>query len=85
MPNRRVLSVSVPPKLLQVAQRAAAKEHRTLSELVRQAIRQYLWQSSRAELLAIGERLSTELGIGPDAEAFWNKVVHDHRASRRRS
>lgn len=85
MPDRRVLSVSVPPRLLRYAQHAAAKEHRTLSEFVRQAIRQYLWQSSRAELLAIGERLSAELGIGSDTEEFWNTIIHEHRASRRRS
>jgi hypothetical protein len=56
----------------------AKREHRTLSELVREALRRYLWESRRPQLLAIGQRLSAEFGLGAEPEE-WDAVVHRHR------
>src|ERR1035437_10998394 len=41
MRTSRTLSVSMPPTQLKQAERLAKKENRTLSELVREALRQY--------------------------------------------
>jgi metal-responsive CopG/Arc/MetJ family transcriptional regulator len=41
MRTSRTLSVSMPPAQLKQAERLARKENRTLSELVREALRQY--------------------------------------------
>jgi Arc/MetJ-type ribon-helix-helix transcriptional regulator len=41
MRTSRTLSVSMPPSQLRQAERLARKENRTLSELVREALRQY--------------------------------------------
>lgn len=48
------LTVSLPPKLLREAERAAREEHRTKSELVREALRFYIeerrWRKLQREL-----------------------------------
>jgi Arc/MetJ-type ribon-helix-helix transcriptional regulator len=41
MRTSRTLSVSMPPTQLRLVERLAKKENRTLSELVREALRQY--------------------------------------------
>jgi Arc/MetJ-type ribon-helix-helix transcriptional regulator len=41
MRTSRTLSISMPPTQLRQAERLAKKENRTLSELVREALRQY--------------------------------------------
>lgn len=84
MAARTVLSVSLPPRMRREVERLAKREHRTLSELVREALRRHLWDSRRPERLAIGRRLTAQFGIGPEAED-WDPIVHEHRASRRRS
>jgi metal-responsive CopG/Arc/MetJ family transcriptional regulator len=38
----KTVCVTVPPDLLKKAQRVAAREHRTMSELVREALRRYM-------------------------------------------
>ena len=48
------LTVSLPPKLLREAERAAREEHRTKSELVREALRFYIeerrWRKLQREV-----------------------------------
>ena len=41
MRNTKTISVSLPPAQLKVAERIARKENRTMSELVREALRRY--------------------------------------------
>ena len=41
MRTTRVLSVSLPPEMLRWAEEVARSEHRTMSELVREALRAY--------------------------------------------
>ena len=41
MRTSKTISVSLPPEQLRRTERLAKKEHRTLSELVREALRQY--------------------------------------------
>ena len=42
MPARRLITISLPPPLLKQAEAVAREEHRTKSELVREAIRFYV-------------------------------------------
>lgn len=42
MPPRRLITVSLPPPLLKQAEAVAREEHRTKSELVREALRFYV-------------------------------------------
>jgi Arc/MetJ-type ribon-helix-helix transcriptional regulator len=76
MRTARTISITLPPDLLIKAQQVAQKEHRTISELFREALRRYMQQddawgalldSSRAKGRAMGihseedvERMSDE-------------------------
>ncbi|MBI3609983.1 MAG: ribbon-helix-helix protein, CopG family [Nitrospirae bacterium] len=44
--TRKLISVSLPPAMLKDTEKAAKAEHRTKSELMREALRQYLFQRS---------------------------------------
>ena len=50
MRSSNVISVSLPPQLQKEAERIAAKEGRTRSELFREALRRYIWSQKWAEL-----------------------------------
>ena len=45
----QTLSISISPAQLRQAERLARKEHRTMSELVREALRRYQEQKSRED------------------------------------
>jgi len=76
MRSAKTISITVPPDLLVKAQELATREHRTMSELFREALRRYMradaeWEGvlarTRAEGRALGvrdedglERLSDE-------------------------
>ena len=51
-------TISLPPAMSELAQEFATREHRTKTELVREALRRYLAQRSRPAELGAGERLA---------------------------
>jgi CopG family transcriptional regulator / antitoxin EndoAI len=63
MRGTRTLSVTLPPEMLKRAQSIAKRESRTMSELVREALRQYERRSWWNEVNAYGRRRAEELGI----------------------
>lgn len=82
MPRKSsVLSISLPPDLASNLDSAARKEHRSRSELVREAVRQYVllarWRSLRekAALKAVEQGLKEK-----DIE----RLVDEGRSARRR-
>ena len=82
MPRKSfVLSISLPPELSVDLDKVASQERRSRSELVREAVRQYIllnrWRALRekASLKAIGRGLKEE-----DVERF----VDEERSARRR-
>jgi len=85
MPTRtrttRTFTISLPPQMAEQVERVAAAEHRTTSELFREAFRQYRAQRALAaldELVGDAEKLGNN-GYGPeDVE----QLVHDVRSSR---
>jgi len=57
MRQSKVVTVSIPPKLLKQAERLAQKEQRTKSEVVRDALRLYLnLQNDKGFRVAVRER-----------------------------
>lgn len=57
MRQSKVVSVSIPPRLLREAEKLAQREQRTKSELVRDALRLYLnLQSDKGFRLAVQQR-----------------------------
>lgn len=45
----KTVSITMPPELLAKAQELAQREHRTMSELMREAVRAYLASSNRID------------------------------------
>lgn len=63
MRTTKTLSVTLPPEMLTRAEKLAKKEHRTMSELVREALRQYERKSWWDEMNAYGRAKAEELGL----------------------
>ncbi len=63
MRTSKILSLSLPPKLLREAERAANSEGRTKSELFREALRRYLLEEKVRRLQRYGARRARKLGI----------------------
>jgi metal-responsive CopG/Arc/MetJ family transcriptional regulator len=62
MRSAKTISITLPPDLLTKAQELAAREHRTMSELFREALRRYMapgadWESLLARTRATGKAL----------------------------
>lgn len=62
MRTAKTVSITLPPELLLKAQELATREHRTMSELFREALRRYMtsdreWESLLARTRATGKSL----------------------------
>ena len=65
MRTAKTVSITLPPDLLMKAQAAALSEHRTISELFREALQRYMsrdpeWESLLRRTRARGEALGIE-------------------------
>jgi len=80
MRNARTLSVTLPPDMLKRAQSMAKKENRTMSELIREALRHYERRSWWDEVNAYGRATAHRQGI---REEDVEGVIHEARASKR--
>jgi CopG family transcriptional regulator/antitoxin EndoAI len=76
----KTLSVTLPPEMLSRAEQLAREENRTLSELVREALRQYDRKKWWDEMNAYGQGKATELGL---SEADVVPLVKEVRKERR--
>lgn len=59
----KIWNISLPPEMAKAAEKAAKVESRTKSELVREALRQYLWGRRWKELRFYGEEKARQLGM----------------------
>jgi Arc/MetJ-type ribon-helix-helix transcriptional regulator len=80
MRTTKVLSVTLPEAMLKQAKKRAKKENRTMSELVREALRKYESVQVLRELQAYGEARARALGI---KEEDVDQLIHEHRAEER--
>jgi len=80
MRSTRTLSVTLPPDMLKRAQSIAKKESRTMSELVREALRHYERRTWWDEANGYGRARAQRQGIG---EQDVNRIIHESRATRR--
>lgn len=76
MRTTKILSLSLPPELLQEAERLAKKEGRTKSELFREALRRYIQEQRWAELRRYGAQQVRKLGI---KETEVERIVEAYR------
>ncbi len=59
----KIWNISLPPDMARAAEKAAKEESRTKSELMREALRQYLWGRRWKRLRLYGEGKARELGL----------------------
>jgi CopG family transcriptional regulator/antitoxin EndoAI len=81
MPRKsEVMSISVPPELARDVAALATAERRSRSELVREALRQYVLMSRWHRLRRTASLQAVRLGLGPgDVE----RLVDEARGARR--
>jgi predicted transcriptional regulator len=84
MRTAKTISITLPPELLLKAQEIAAREHRTMSELFREAIRRYKSVDPEWEaLMEWGRAHGKSLGI--ESEDDVERMSHEWRQERRQA
>jgi metal-responsive CopG/Arc/MetJ family transcriptional regulator len=94
MRTAKTVSITLPPDLLLKAQECAAKEHRTMSELFREALRKYVGSEQRSRLSperkaewdALLERTHAHgAAMGITSEEDVDRLIHEYRKEKRES
>jgi len=76
MRTAKVISLSLPPEMEKEVQKIAKAEHRTVSELLREAFRQYLTNRDLVSIRKEGRKIAKEMKLNPEDVA---KVVRAGR------
>jgi metal-responsive CopG/Arc/MetJ family transcriptional regulator len=63
MRNTRVVSITLPPPLFEEAKALAKQENRTMSELMREALRQYQFKRTIEKARAHMEAVADKIGV----------------------
>jgi len=80
----KTVSITLPPDLLVKAQEVAQREHRTMSELFREALRRYM-QHDDAEWQALLTRTRAQgRALGVTSEEDVERLIEEDRYERRR-
>ncbi len=83
MPQRKPVTISLPPPLESAVQKLARKHHQTVSELVRSALRLYLDHTEREAALTralnYGRKRAKQVGITTEkqVQAIVDQLRHD--------
>jgi Arc/MetJ-type ribon-helix-helix transcriptional regulator len=83
MKTTKVLSITLPEPMLDSARKRAKKENRTMSELVREALRRYEASQWLSEVRAYGQERAMAAGILTEEDV--DRVIHEARAERRKT
>ena len=89
MRTAKTISITLPPEMLERASALAKKEHRTMSELIREALRVYERQNWWDEMNAYGgakarERSLTEADVVPLVKVVRAEIRKERSARRTR-
>ena len=83
MRTTKTLSITLPPEMLSRAEKLARKENRTMSELVREALRFYERERWWQEVNAYGRERANALGIREeDVERLIEEARREKRGTR---
>jgi Arc/MetJ-type ribon-helix-helix transcriptional regulator len=82
MRTTKAISITLPEPMLDSAKARAKKENRTMSELVREALRRYEASQWLAEMQAYGKGRATAVGVLTEEDV--DRVVHQARKERRK-
>lgn len=78
----QTLNIALPKELITKVDRQAKKEFKNRSELIREALRQYLEDKNDWEqIFEAGEKAMKEMGITNEEEV--NKIVYEYRHGKR--
>ena len=66
MRTAKVISLSLPPDMEKEVQKVAKQEHRTISELLREAFRQYLANRDLATVRKEGRKIAKKMKLKPE-------------------
>jgi Arc/MetJ-type ribon-helix-helix transcriptional regulator len=84
MRTAKTISITLPPELFAKAREIAAREHRTMSELFREALRRYKPENSEWEaLLDWGQAHGKALGINSEEDV--ERLSDEWRQERRQT
>jgi CopG family transcriptional regulator / antitoxin EndoAI len=83
MRTSKTLSITLPPEMLTRAEEIARKEHRTMSELVREALRQYERTQWWDSMNAYGRPKAEERGLTEADVVSTVREVRRRRAQKR--
>lgn len=81
MRTTRVITVSLPPNLLRDAERLAKEERRSRSELLREALREYIATRRWRRLRQWGEGAARRTGVRTDADV--ERIIEAYRREAR--
>jgi Arc/MetJ-type ribon-helix-helix transcriptional regulator len=82
MRTTKAISITLPEPMLDTAKARAKKENRTMSELVREALRRYEASQWLAEMQAYGQERAIAVGVLTEEDV--DRVVHEARKERRK-
>lgn len=83
MTSKKILFCNPSPEMLDKAEKLAKKEHRTMSELVREALRQYERNVIWDEIGLYGRKSAIKAGVRTEEDVA--KLIHDFRQEHRKS
>jgi metal-responsive CopG/Arc/MetJ family transcriptional regulator len=82
MRTAKTISITLPPELLTKAQELAEREHRTMSELFREALRCYMQTNAEWKTLLMRTRATGKV-LGIESEADVERLSDEYRHGRR--
>jgi CopG family transcriptional regulator/antitoxin EndoAI len=82
MRTTRVVSITLPPPLFEQAQALAKEENRTMSELMREALRRYQREQFFKKMRVQMQPAADRLGIRTEEDVV--RVIHELREEQRR-
>lgn len=77
MRTTRVVSITLPPSMFEDAQALARQEHRTMSELMREALRRYQRERGVEKARAHMEAVADQIGVHTEGDVV--RVIRDFR------
>ncbi len=77
MRTTKVLSITLPAPMLKEARELAKQENRTMSELVREALRRYQREKYWEEVNTLGRASAAAAGVHNEDDVV--RVIHEYR------
>ena len=77
MRTTKVMTLSIPPEMVKVVDQLVKKENRTRSELIREALRNYVNDKRWLQIRQWGLKTARELDLSTEDEV--NSFIHEYR------